>query len=129
MLYRIVLVSAVQQRKSPLPPEPPSHAPPIPAPPGHHRASPTPARPGHHRAPSWAPCALRELPISSLFCTWLCICVLFSQFMPPFPSLRCVRKSALYVGISDPPLQIGSSVPLFWIPFILDNMQYLLFPF
>ena len=30
MLYSIVLVSAVQQRKSPFPLEPPSHAPPIP---------------------------------------------------------------------------------------------------
>ena len=43
-----------------VPPEPPSHFP-----------HPTPL--GHHWAPSWAPCAIQQLPTSHLFHTWWCI--------------------------------------------------------
>ena len=44
---------------------------------------------GHHRAPSWAPCAIWQVPTSYLFYTWYCIHV--SPNLPvhatPFPPL------------------------------------------
>ena len=34
---------------------------------------------GHHRAPSWAPCAIQQVPTSHLFYTWLiCIALMIS---------------------------------------------------
>ena len=42
---------------------------------------------GHHRAPSWAPCAIQQVPTSYLFYTCLCIYVPISQFIPPPPTL------------------------------------------
>ena len=41
---------------------------------------------GHHRAPSWAPCALQQLPASYFTHGSLCMSVLLSQFIPPSPS-------------------------------------------
>ena len=37
----------------------------------------------HHRAPSWALCAIEQLPISYLFYTWQCIHV--NTTLPVFP--------------------------------------------
>ena len=48
-----------------------------------------------------------------------------SQFIPQSP-LPHVHKSVLYVCISIPAVQIGSSVPFFSIPHISINTQYLL---
>ena len=37
----------------------------------------------HHIAPSWAPCAIQQLPTSYLFCTW---CIYVSLNSPPLSS-------------------------------------------
>ena len=42
---------------------------------------------------------------------------------------HCAHKSILYIWISIPSLQIGSSVPFFWIPCICVNIWYLFFSF
>ena len=39
----------------------------------------------HHRAPSWASCALQQVPTSYLFYTWVCICV--DSNLPTHPIL------------------------------------------
>ena len=52
--------------------------------------------------------------------------MLLSQFVS-FP--HCVHKFILYVCVSTPALEIGSSIPFFWIPYIFANMQYLFFSF
>ena len=38
---------------------------------------------GHHRLPSWAPCAIRQLPASSLTRGSVCVPTLIFQFAPP----------------------------------------------
>ena len=70
----------------PLHQEPPSHS--------LHRLTPL----GHHRAPSWAPSAMPQLPTSSLFHTWRCVCVraaLLIRSTLSFPP--CVHMSIRYV--------------------------------
>ena len=76
---------------------------------------PHPPHLGHHRAPSWAPCAIQQVPTSYLFYTWWCIYV--NPNLPvhptlPFPAPR-VHMSVLYACVSIPVPQIGSSVPFF----------------
>ena len=72
-------------------------------------SSPTP--PGCHRAPGWAPCVIRNFPLAIYFpYAKVHVSVLLSQFVP---SPCCVHKSVLYVCVSTPALQIGSSVPFF----------------
>ena len=74
---------------------------------------------------SWALCATQHLPTSYLFYTRQCIYInaTFSVY-PPFSFPCCVHKSILHVSASIPVLQIGSSVPLFKIPYICVNIQY-----
>ena len=70
---------------------------------------------GRHRALSWAPCAVQQLPSSDLFHTWRCIHVsasLNSSHHFLFPC--CAHKLILWVSVSIPALQIGSSVPFFF---------------
>ena len=76
----------------------------------------------------WAPCAIQQLPTSYLFCTWYCVHVSAtlslhtSLSLLPLPH---VHKSVLYVSISIPALQIGSSVaffPRFHIYALIDNI-------
>ena len=45
---------------------------------------PNPTPLGHRRAPSWAPCAVQQLPTSCRFYTWQCIYV--SATLPVIPS-------------------------------------------
>ena len=53
------------------------------------------------------------------------ISIPLSQFIPPSPSPSSdVHKSIFNVCISIPALQIGSSVPFFYIPYICVNIQY-----
>ena len=69
---------------------------------------------GHHKAPSWAPRATRQLPTSDPFYTGRCIYVNPNLPIHPFlPFHLCVHMLALYICISIPVLQIGSSVPFF----------------
>ena len=51
---------------------------------------------------------------------------LISQFNPPSPFPH-FHMSILYICISIPSLQIGSSLPFFYTPHICTNMQYILF--
>ena len=81
--------------------------------------TPHPSPLGHHRALRRALCAVRQLPTSSLFYTSSCIDVSATlSAHPTFPSPHCTHKSVLYVCISIPGLQIGSSVLFFQIPYI-----------
>ena len=57
----------------------------------------------------------------------LCQCHFLS--LPPFSFPCCVRKCVLYVCISIPSLQMGSSVQFFKIPYICIHMWYLFFSF
>ena len=99
-LYNVVIVCSMQWSESPLCTHisPPSWAflPPL---------HPTPL--GHHRAPSWAICATEQLPTSCLF--YECS----SPSLSHLPLSHFVHMSILYVCISIPVLQIGSSVPFF----------------
>ena len=68
---------------------------------------------GHNRAPGWAPWAVQHLPTSCLFYTWWCLNVkatLSISATLSFP--QRVYKFILYVCVSLPALQIGSSWPL-----------------
>ena len=67
---------------------------------------------GHPRAPSWAPCAVQQVPTSYFTQGSVYMSVLISQFVPPSPSPR-IHMSVLYVCVSIPALHIGSSVPFF----------------
>ena len=53
---------------------------------------------------------------------------LISQFIPPSPQPH-VHMCILYVCVSIPALQIGSSVPFFQIPHICLNIRCLCFSF
>ena len=62
-----------------------------PAPPPHYLL-------GHHRALSWASCAVQQLPASSLFYTWWCVCKCVSgtiSFCHTLFSPSCVHKAVL----------------------------------
>ena len=52
-----------------------------------------------------------------------------SQFIPLPLSPLGVHTSVLYVCVSISALQIGSSVPFFYIPHICVNIRYLFFSF
>ena len=69
-----------------------------------------------------------ELPISYIANShWLSILhmvIYFNAALPVHPTLSfpyCVHKSVLYVCV----LQVGSSVPSLYIPYICVNIQYL----
>ena len=52
--------------------------------------------------------------------------VILSPFVPSSPFPLCVYKSILFVWVSIPALQTGSSVPFSCIPCVCVNIQYLL---
>ena len=73
-----------------------------------------PTPPGGHRASGWAPCAIQQLPIGSLFYTWSYIYA--NATLSIYPTLYFplyVHKPVLYVWVSFVALQIGSPVPFF----------------
>ena len=87
-----------------------------------------PIPPGPDRAPSWVPCSVQQLPTNCLCYTWSCIygsvyvvriCQWFSLWSPhtPLPTwcpqLLSLCPQVLYVRVSLPTLQVGSSVPFF----------------
>ena len=121
MFHNFVLVFAIKQHKSvigihicPLL-EPLSYSPP----------QPTPL--GWLRALSWAPSIIQQIPTDSLFYTWERICRNATLSICPTLSFpRCVH-SLFSVSLST--LQIDSSVPLFYTPYICINIQYLFFLF
>ena len=88
----------------------------------HH---PTPL--GHHRALSWAPCAIRQLPISYLFYTWWCIYV--KPDLPIHPALPfpcCVHMSILNICLCSCP---GTRFKCTIFLYICINICYLFFSF
>ena len=54
-------------------------------------------------------------------------CYSLNSFTLSFP--HCDHKSVLYACVSIPALQIGSSVPFFYIPYICVNIWYLFLSF
>ena len=94
----------------------------------HSPPYPTPL--GCHRAPGWTPSAQSAashwLSILHMI-VYICQCYLLNSFHPFLPPL--CSKSVLYVCISIPALQIGSSVPLFYILYICVNIWNLFFSF
>ena len=81
---------------------------------------------GHHRARSRVPCARQHVPTGYRLYPWWCVYVKRISQLTPTPH---VRTSFLYVCISIPALQIVSSLPVFLIPRINVNIQYLFFSF
>ena len=80
----------------------------------HPPTHPHPTHLDRHRAPNWAPCAIQQVPTIYPFYTWKCIYV--KSNLPVRPTLPCpprVHMSVLYICVSIPVLQIGSSVPFF----------------
>ena len=66
-----------------------------------------------------------SFPLATYFTHGMvCISVLTSQFIPSFPCPPCVHMSSLYVCISIPALQRGSTVPFFKIPHLCINLSY-----
>ena len=62
--------------------------------------------------PGWAPCAVKLLPRLSVLHTAVCICQCYTLSHPTFSSPRLrVHKSTLYICVSFPVLQVGSSAP------------------
>ena len=65
-------------------------------------------------SPSWAPCAVQQLPAACLSYTRSCIYVSSTLSVCPtlfFPA--CAHKSVLYICVCIPALWIGSSVPVY----------------
>ena len=91
--YVFLMYSKVSQLyiyRFPLPLEPPSHP------------APYPAHLSHHRAPSWAPCAIQQVP-TGLFYTWECIDV--NPNLPicsPVPFPHCVHMSIPFASLFLP---------------------------
>ena len=76
----------------PLPPGSPSHPQP----------HPTPL--GHHRAPSWAPCAMQELPTSFYFTHGsVYMSIPISHFIPPSPFPPCPKVHSLHLCLYSYP--------------------------
>ena len=77
---------------------------------------PHPTRLGHHWALSWTPCAISRVPLA-ICCTHgsVYMSIPISQFIL-HTLLPRVHTSVLYVCVSLPALQMGSSVPFFEIP-------------
>ena len=100
----------------PLPLELPSHFPPHPTPLDGQRAQ------------GWAPCVTQEIP-TGIYYTYgnVYVSIVLPQFVPPSPSPTVSTCLVFYVCISATPLQIGSSVPSFYIPYICVNTWYLFF--
>ena len=125
MLYNVVLVSTVQQSESaicihippyPLPLDPPSR-PPYPIPLGRTK----------HQAD--LPVLCSSFPLAIYFTVGsVYMSVLLSHFIPASPSPRAL-KSILYVCVFIHALPLGSSVPLFKIPYICVSIRYLFFSF
>ena len=89
--------------------------------------SPHPTHLGHHRAPSWAPCAYSRFPLFHYFTHGnVSMSILISQFISLCPSspMATYPFSVLCLYFC---LQIGSSVPFFYILHIWVNKQYLFF--
>ena len=81
---------------------------------------------GHHRAPGWAPCVIQKLPTT--YFADRSVCAKFNFLNPSHLLLpRWGHKSVLYICVSIPSLQIGSSVLFFQIPYICVNIWYLFF--
>ena len=123
MFHNFVLVFAIKQYESvtgihicPLL-EPPSYSPP----------QPTPL--GWHRALSWAPSIIQQIPTDSLFYTRERICRNATLSICPTLSFPLYVHSLFSMSVSLCTLQIGSSVPLFYTPYICINTQYLFFLF
>ena len=82
-----------------------------------HNYTYNPSRPhpvplGHHKAAGWAPCVTEQLLISCFMHESVYMLMLLSSFIPlSFP--HCVHKFILYICISIPSLQIGTSIPFF----------------
>ena len=108
LLYNVVLISAIQHKSaigmhtsSPVLNLPPT-------------ARPLPTPLGHRRAPGWASWVIQERSARYLLYTWQCVCFPAALPIRPTFSLLCwVRKSVLYVCVSTPALQMGSSAPFF----------------
>ena len=106
LLFNVVLVSAVQSCtqavvihiSSPLEP---SYLP----------RNPTPL--GHRTVPGWASCVIQQLLISYRFYTLVYKCYAAFSVCPTLSFPHCVYSSVLYICISIPSLQIGSSIPFF----------------
>ena len=63
---------------------------------------------------------------------YICICIYFSATFSIRPTLsfpQSIHKSVLYIRVSIPAQQIGSSVPFPWIPYMCFNILYLFFSF
>ena len=75
-----------------------------------------PILPGQHRVLSWALCS------HYLFYTQQCIYV--KPSLPPSLLRPCVHRSMLCICISIPALELGSSVPFFYIPHTFITIQY-----
>ena len=83
---------------------------------------------GHHRTAGWAPCVIQQLLTSYVYYTW---CIHVSMLLSPCPTLsvlHCVHKSVLYICISSPSLQIGSSISFFQIAYTYMH-KYMIFVF
>ena len=90
LLYNVVLVSAVQWSESairiPISPSSWTSLPPF------------PLHLGHHRGPSWAPCAIQQVPTTYLFTHGsVFMSNLISQFTPPSPSPPCPHVRSQYL--------------------------------
>ena len=121
LLYNVVLVSAVQQRESPvcIHTSPPSWA----------SYSPQPTHLGHHRALSWAPLLCSSGPLDPLY-TRKCMYVsatLPVQLTLSFPHYG--HKPVLHACASIPALQISSPGPFSSIPYLCIHIWYLSFSF
>ena len=76
------------------------------------------------RAPSLSPCTMQQFPISHPFYIWQCIYVNATLSLHlHLPFSHCVLKSILYVCVFIPALPLGSSVPLFQIPYICVKIR------
>ena len=98
--------------------------------------APHPSPLGHHGAPSWAPCALQQLP-PTLFHTWSCVYVnpTLSLSIAHSPCSPRVHKSShciLYLCSCPADRLISTlfldSIFMFYI-YICINIQYLFFSF
>ena len=55
---------------------------------------------GHYRAPTWALCALQQVPTSSLFYTWVYMSIFLSQFvLPSPPPTPCPHTYSLHLHL------------------------------
>ena len=72
---------------------------------------------GYHRAPVELPASYSKFPLTVLH---MVLCVLLSRFVPSSPCPLCPQVCCLRV--SNTALQIGASVPFFWIPYVRLNI-------